>query len=50
MPATWHWLGGGAACALCGCVVAPIGEDEDDRRLLVRFDGNRATLIDTRVP
>lgn len=39
------------AAALCGCTVAPLGEDDFDRRLSVRFDrGGRATLTDIRVP
>ena len=41
------------AGALCGCVVAPIGDDEYDRRLRVRIDGDgdgKATLSDTHVP
>ena len=37
--------------ALCGCTVAPVGEDEFDRRLTVRFDRKgQATLTDVRVP
>lgn len=39
------------AAALCGCKVAPIGDDAYDRRLSVRFgDHGQATLIDTRTP
>ena len=39
------------AAALCGCVVAPIGEDEYDRRLQVRVDASgKATLTDTHTP
>lgn len=38
------------AGALCGCVVAPIGEDQYDRRLRVRIDASgAATLIDDRL-
>ena len=39
------------AGALCGCTVAPIGDDEYDRRLRVQIDGDgKATLSDTHVP
>jgi len=39
------------AAALCACAVAPIGDDEYDRRLRVRFDGRgSATLSDARMP
>jgi broad specificity phosphatase PhoE len=41
----------GIAAALCGCTVAPLGDDEFDRRLSVRFDRDgTATLVDARVP
>lgn len=37
------------AAALCGCAVAPMREDEYDRRLTVRIDaGDRATLHEDR--
>lgn len=37
------------ASALCGCVVAPMREDEYDRRIEIRIDANgRATLRETR--
>lgn len=38
------------AAALCGCVVAPMDEDEYDRRLTVRADaaGDQATLHEDR--
>lgn len=39
------------AVALCGCVIAPIGEDEYDRRLQVHVDASgKATLTDTHTP
>lgn len=39
------------ATALCACVVEPIGDDEYDRRLVVRInDRGDAVLSDTRVP
>jgi phosphohistidine phosphatase SixA len=39
------------AAALCACVVAPLRDDEFDRRLQVRIDASgHATLIDTRTP
>lgn len=38
------------AAALCGCAVAPINEDEYDRRLRVRIDdGGTATLVADRL-
>lgn len=39
------------AAALCACAVAPTGDDEYDRYLLVRIDGRgNATLSATRMP
>lgn len=41
----------GIAAALCACAVAPIPDDEFDRRVSVHVDGNgKATLSDTHVP
>ncbi len=37
------------AAALCGCVVAPMGDDEYDRRLTIRFNGDgKAALREDR--
>lgn len=37
------------AAALCGCVVAPMGDDEYDRRLTIRFDDDgKAALREDR--
>ena len=39
------------AAALCACVVAPIQDNEFDRRVSVRIDGEgQATLSDTHLP
>jgi broad specificity phosphatase PhoE len=33
------------AAALCSCVVAPMGDDEYDRRLTIRFNGDGTAAL-----